>query len=366
MLDAEQRERYSRQMRFAPIGETGQLKLMRSRVLIAGVGSLGASLAQHMARAGVGEIRLADRDYVEWSNLQRQMLFDEDDARLSLPKAVAAADKLSRIASSVRTEAIVADLTAPGALEAAADGCDLILDGTDNAAVRLHLNDWCFRNGVPFIYGGVAGAAGMSAALVPGSTCCLRCLIGGEEEQESGDTCDTIGMLSPAVEIIAALQAAETIKWLSGNRAELRRTLVSAAVWPFAMREHRLPASSAGCRLCSGAAIADVVNQAMTQTMSAAAPVSKTADAALAVSKTTAVLCGRDTVQVELQRAGNPGMYRSRLEQLGCTVIQNPYLLRAELPDNEGRFVVFPDGRALVQGTSDPDEAIRRCEIYLN
>ncbi|OXM17586.1 thiamine biosynthesis protein ThiF [Paenibacillus herberti] len=343
------RERHSRQMRFAPIGEHGQLALRSSRVLIVGVGSLGASLAQHMVRSGVGELRLADRDYVEWSNLQRQMLFDEDDAHLSLPKAIAAADKLRRIDSSVQIEAIVADLTSPEALEAAAAGCDLVLDGTDNAAVRLCLNDWCFRNGVPLMYGGIAGASGMSAPLVPGETCCLRCLIGGEQEQESGETCDTVGMLSPAVEMVAALQAAEALKWLSGNRGEIRRTLASVGVWPLSLREMRLPGPSASCRICSGATV-----------------VSHTLDSVEAAkTAVTAVLCGRDTVQVELGATGDPGMYRRRLEQVGCSVIQNPYLLRAELPTGEGRLVVFPDGRVLVQGTSDPEEALRCCELYL-
>ncbi|WP_339279775.1 ThiF family adenylyltransferase [Paenibacillus sp. FSL W8-1187] len=390
-LSAERRERFSRQMRFAPIGEKGQLALFRSRVLIAGVGSLGCALAQHMARAGVGSIVLADRDYVEWSNLQRQMLFDEEDARQCLPKAVAAAKKLRRVDSGLAVEAVVADLTAPGALEKAAAGCDLVLDGTDNAAVRLRLSDWCFAHGVPLLYGGVAGASGMSAPLVPGATCCLRCLIGGEEEQESGETCDTVGMLSPAVELVAALQAAEALKWLSGSRGELRRTLATASVWPLSLRELKLPGPTRTCPACgeagqaqrggsgagelsrSGSRKAEAAREARGPAVEASSARSEpqaaaTVDAAFKPRKTavlSAVLCGRDTVQVELSEPQPLDVYRRQLEAAGCAVMRNPYLLRAELPDEGARLVVFPDGRVLVQGAGDPDEALRVCERYL-
>lgn len=391
-LSAERRERFSRQMRFAPIGEKGQLALFRSRVLIAGVGSLGCALAQHMARAGVGSIVLADRDYVEWSNLQRQMLFDEEDARQCLPKAVAAAKKLRRVDSGLAVEAVVADLTAPGALEKAAAGCDLVLDGTDNAAVRLRLSDWCFAHGVPLLYGGVAGASGMSAPLVPGATCCLRCLIGGEEEQESGETCDTVGMLSPAVELVAALQAAEALKWLSGSRGELRRTLATASVWPLSLRELKLPGPSRLCPACGkagqarGSGIGEGTLSRSASKMAVAAresrgsaveeasgagsgsPAAATADAARKPRRTavvSAVLCGRDTVQVELSEPRPLEAYRRQLEAAGCAVMRNPYLLRADLPDVGTRLVVFPDGRVLVQGAADADEALRLCECYL-
>ncbi|EXX87411.1 thiamine biosynthesis protein ThiF, partial [Paenibacillus darwinianus] len=206
--DAGWSDRYSRQIRFAPIGEGGQRRLGEAAVLIVGAGALGASLAQHMVRAGVGLVRLADRDYVEPSNLQRQVLFDEEDARRALPKAVAAARRLRGINSAVTIEEHVTDV---GRQEAAAlaAGVELVLDGTDNAAARLALNDACYSQGIPFLYGGVTGAQGMSATFVPGETACLRCLIGGEDAGGDGATCDTAGVISPAVELIAALQAGE-------------------------------------------------------------------------------------------------------------------------------------------------------------
>ncbi len=390
-------ERYSRQIRFAPIGWKGQRRIGQAVVLVAGTGSLGASLAQHMARAGAGELRLADRDYVEFSNLQRQMLFDEEDARLALPKAEAAARKLRRINGMVEVKAFAADFTAPGLLEKIAGGCDLVLDGTDNAAARLVLSDYCFRAGIPFLYGGVAGAAGMSAPLIPGATCCLRCLIGGEEEQESGQTCETAGMISPAVEMVAALQAAEALKWLAGGREEMRRTLASVSLWPYSMRETKLPEPSASCRHCGSAKASGGTGIEMRAELDSSLNVlAKGSNPSLAnvrsyISKPsiasgrellpegcqkgastevvdsrrqhTAVLCGRDTLQLQLEPA-EPGRYEKRLERLGCRLTLNPYLLRAVLPDN-GKLVVFPDGRVLAQGAADPDTAWEWCRHYL-
>ena len=195
-------DRYSRQTRFAPIGLTGQERLREAAVLIIGCGALGASLAQHMVRAGVGTVRIADRDYVEPSNLQRQMLFDEEDAYAALPKAVAAANKLRRINRDVYVEPHVVDVTARNAAKLA-EGTMLVLDGTDNVQTRLAMSDSCFRNGIPMLYGGIAGSHGMCATLIPGETACLRCLIGGTEEGESGETCETIGVISPIVDWIA-------------------------------------------------------------------------------------------------------------------------------------------------------------------
>ncbi|MGU3470784.1 ThiF family adenylyltransferase [Paenibacillus sp. D51F] len=389
-------ERYSRQIRFAPIGWIGQRRIGQAVVLVAGTGSLGASLAQHMARAGVGELRLADRDYVEFSNLQRQMLFDEEDARLALPKAEAAARKLRVINGMVEVKAFAADFTAPGVLEKIAVGSDLVLDGTDNAAARLVLSDYCFRVGIPFLYGGVAGAAGMSAPLIPGATCCLRCLIGGEEEQESGHTCETAGMISPAVEMVAALQAAEALKWLAGGRDEMRRTLASVSLWPYSMRETKLPDPSASCRHCGSAkasggtgtraeldssmdVLAKETNPSIANVRSKISRRSPASGRAIlpegwpekAASEAagnlrrqnTAVLCGRDTFQLQLEPA-EPGRYEKRLERLGCRLTLNPYLLRAVLPDN-GKLVVFPDGRVLAQGAADADTAWEWCLHYL-
>ncbi|MBW7474501.1 ThiF family adenylyltransferase [Paenibacillus oenotherae] len=339
-------ERYSRQTRFSPIGMSGQKKLREATVFIVGSGALGASLAQHMVRAGVGTVKLADRDYVEPSNLQRQMLFDEEDARLALPKAVAAVNKLRRINSSITIQPFVVDVT-EGNAQQLIEGADLVLDGTDNAAARLLLSDVCFRAGIPFFYGGVAGAQGMSAVLVPGATSCLRCLIGGDEQEEGAETCDTIGVISPIVEWIASMQAVEALKWLTGNGDALRKTWLTAHLWPFRVYESALPRPVPGCAICS----ANAGEEQHGKHDHAEIP-------------RTVTLCGRDSVQVTLDRRIDlPGIERAMTSQ-GCIVTANPYLVRAHITDAE-RLVIFPDGRILVQGTQDPLLAVTLCNRYV-
>ncbi|XEC93425.1 ThiF family adenylyltransferase [Paenibacillus tarimensis] len=348
--DIRYEERYSRQLRFGPIGRNGQEMLRRASVLIVGIGALGASLAQHMARAGVGTVRIADRDYVEPSNLQRQSLFDEQDALQALPKAVAAAKRLQAINSGVQIEAHVTDVT-ERTVEPLAAGVDLVLDGTDNAGTRLLLNEVCYRNGIPLIYGGVAGSSGMSAVFVPGVTGCLQCVIGGNRDSaaDEGMTCDTVGVISPAVDFTASLQAAEALKWLSGNKKAVRRSLLSYDLWTFGFREMQLPGPSSSCPVCGCHAdreygsVPDVHRQ-----LAAAA------------------LCGRDTVQVTMPHPLPIREWERVLEERGCRVMANPYLVRAELPGGHLRLVLFPDGRVLVQGTSDPDDAMIVCEKYLH
>jgi len=244
--EVEAEERYSRQIRFAPIGVRGQRRLGEASVLVVGAGALGASLAQHMVRAGVGRLRLVDRDYVEVSNLHRQTLFDEEDAEAALPKAVAAAAKLRRVNGGARIEAFVADVNRRNAESLAAD-VDLVLDGTDNTEARLLLSDVCFGRGIPLVYGGVAGSEGMTALLVPGDHCCLRCLLG---DAAPALTCDTLGVISPAVEMVAALQAAEALKALTGNRAALRGTWLTVDAWHFAVKEWKLPPPVEACPHC--------------------------------------------------------------------------------------------------------------------
>ena len=342
-------DRYSRQTRFAPIGEEGQRKLAGASVLIVGVGALGASLAQHMVRAGVGEVRLVDRDFVEPSNLQRQMLFDEADALAVMPKAVAAANKLRLINSSVNTEAAVADVNASN-ITVLASGVHLVLDGTDNAATRLLLSDQCFKQRIPFVYGGVAGAQGMQAALIPGATSCLRCLIGAEDSEHETDTCDTVGVLAPAVEFVASIQAAEAIKWLTGNPDAIRKTWLSVDLWSFRLRESKLPAGAAHCPYCGQGN--ESANGAKTQKGSVIQEISST------------VLCGRDTVQVTLGKPLELAALEKSLGEKGCKLTVNRYLVKAALPSGE-RLILFPDGRVLVQGTADAENAIWLCKVYL-
>lgn len=410
---AEMEERYSRQIRFAPIGIEGQLRLRDSAVLIVGVGALGSSLAQQMTRAGVGIVRLADRDYVEPSNLQRQSLFDEEDARAAQPKAVAAAAKLRRINGAVRAEPFVTEVNA-NTVGALLNGVQLVLDGTDNVRTRVALSDACFARGVPLLYGGVTGSEAMSAALVPGETACLRCLIGGDEAAEPEQTCDTAGVIYPAVELAAALQAAEALKWLSGNRSALRRTWLTADVWHFRLREWTLPEGRANCPFCGGGvrklsgwdkpfaaggrdepaaalvggkraavdgdklrAAGRTENPAVPREAGGAGaaaeerpprPAQRDADApgnSHAGEPEATVLCGRDSIQVTTGRALSLEESETRLLARGCVVTaRNPYLVRAVSPEGE-RLVLFEDGRVLVQGTSDPERAVRLCRMYV-
>ncbi len=341
--------RYSRQIRFSSIGEAGQRRLGERAVLIAGTGALGASLAQHMVRAGVGFVRLVDRDYVEPSNLQRQALFDEEDALRALPKAVAAANKLRRINGGIRIEPHVADMDSEN-VHALLEGIDLVLDGTDNGETRLVLSDACFGKGIPLIYGGVAGSEGMTAALLPGETACLRCLIGDERPASADLTCETAGVIAPAVEAVAALQAAEALKWLSGNGERMRRSWVGLDVWHFSVREYRLPKPRQGCEICgSGGAANPIARTAVPEKGRAAA----------------VLLCGRDTVQVTLATPVPFAAAEKMLEAAGCRKIAaNGYLLKWAVPEGE-RIVLFEGGRALVQGTHDEERAVRLCLKYL-
>ena len=258
------------------------MKLGLACVLIVGCGALGASLSQHMVRAGVGEVRLADRDFVEPSNLQRQVLFEESDALAAMPKAVAAAEKLRRINSDVIIKSHVLDVNANTVWQLA-EGANLVLDGTDNNYNKrgLLLSDVCFRLGLPLLYGRCR-FTGMSAMLIPGETACLRCIIGDSESGEAVDTCDTVGVLSAAVELVTALQTVEALKWLTGNSAALRRTWVSAELWSFGIRESRLPQGRPNCNHCR--------NHQYVQYEQQRDP----------ASEMTVVLCGRDSVQVTL------------------------------------------------------------------
>ncbi|MEF3307269.1 ThiF family adenylyltransferase [Paenibacillus sp. GYB003] len=332
-MDTEERtSRYSRQMLFKPIGPDGQRALGERAVLIVGMGALGTVLANHMVRAGVGTVRFVDRDYVESSNLQRQMLYDEDDAASLTPKAIAAQRRLSRINSGVKLEAVVADATASN-IDELMDGIDLVLDGTDNFQTRYLLNDACFKYGVPFVYGGSVASRGMSAIFVPGETACLRCLI--EPTESAGETCDTIGVIAPIVDIVASYQAVEALKHLVGDSKSRRPSLATLDVWHNHYYEMKLPPSRPDCPVCGGTHYPAL---------------DMTEEAGDATS-----LCGRETVQIRARGSFDLEEWRIRLEQV-ADVRANPFLLKAELPEGE-RLVLFPDGRTLVQGTEDPVRA---------
>src|SRR5690625_2431969 len=210
------RDRYSKQTLFQPIGESGQERIENSTVLVVGVGALGTVICNHLVRAGVGRLRIIDRDYVEISNLQRQMLFDEEDVKKALPKAVAAKEKLGKINSNVTIEAITGNASVENIHELT-DSADVVLDGTDNFATRYLLNDICYKRNIPYSYGGVVSSRGMTAFFVPNETPCMRCII--KEGSDSGQTCDTVGVISPAVDMVSLMQVTETLKYVTGNKA---------------------------------------------------------------------------------------------------------------------------------------------------
>ncbi|HMD95893.1 MAG TPA: ThiF family adenylyltransferase [Terriglobia bacterium] len=322
------RERYSRQMLFQPIGSEGQERLLRAKAVIIGCGALGTAQANQLARAGVGTLRLVDRDYVEESNLQRQMLFDEADAAESLPKAVAAEAKLRRINSDVHVEGVVADVDSRN-IEGLVAGFDVILDGTDNFETRYLLNDAALKLGIPWVYGAVVGSYAVTLTILPGRTACLACVF-PDPPQGMHPTCDTAGVIAPAVEWAAALQVTEALKILLGREAELHGSLLAADLWKNQFQQVR-PQRNAACRACGALDFVHLKEGASS-----------------AIS-----LCGRNAVQIHQRESRQFDLkaLQSRLQRFG-PVRANAYLLKCSLDAYE--LTVFPDGRAIIRGTQDP------------
>ncbi len=319
-------DRYSRQILFAGIGEEGQRRLRAARVIVAGCGALGSFQAGALARAGIGHLRIIDRDYVEWSNLQRQWLFEEDDARQALPKAEAARRRIAAINSSVEVEAVIADLNAANASELF-DGADVILDGTDNFDTRYLINDYAVKNGVPWIYGAAVGSYGLTMTVKPSETACLACLY-PTPPGEAQPTCETAGVLGPLTSLIASLQTAEAMKLLCGASPAHRITTVD--VWSGEIRQIDGHGPDPSCRACGRRDFAYLEGRLR-------APVS---------------LCGRNAVQIhDTRRTVDLDALARRLERLG-EVRANGFALRFETPPY--LLTVFPDGRAIVKGTTDP------------
>ncbi|MNZ68362.1 Molybdopterin-synthase adenylyltransferase [compost metagenome] len=324
-------DRYSRQMRFAPVGETGQHALGNSRAAIVGMGALGSVIAQHLVRSGVGYVRIIDRDIIEWSNLQRQMLYTEDDVKALLPKAAAAAEHLRSINSSVSIEPYVSDLTAENADELLAD-VDLIIDGSDNFSVRYLINDYSIKHRVPWIYGGAVGASGMTMSIIPLETPCYRCIFDTPPAPGTTDTCETSGVLSPIVDIVGSLQAAEAIKLLSGNRQALHRTLFQVDLWNHSWMPIDMTDAKRDDCACCGSRSFDYLEGGHSHAVAAS-------------------LCGRNAVQITPPQPAllDLSQLAVRFEQLGKVTL-NRYLLRIELQEHL-TIVLFNDGRAIIQGT---------------
>jgi molybdopterin-synthase adenylyltransferase len=323
--------RYAKQILFHNIGPEGQEMISRGTVVVIGIGALGTVISSQLCRAGVGRLILVDRDFVELSNLQRQILFDENDARLRLPKVVAAADKLRSVNSEITIEPVIADVTSRNVEQLVLDA-DLILDGNDNMEVRFLINDAALKMHKPWIYGGALGSDGMSMTVIPGQTPCLRCLIPEAPRPGTLPSCDTDGVLSSTTGIVASIQTTEALKILTGN--EPRRSLLHFDVWDGKFREltvQRRP----GCKACE-----------------------KGDYEFLKASQTswTTVLCGRNAVQiVPPQKEQIPlKQLQKRLDRIGRTNF-NGFMLTFEAGGYE--LILFPTGRAIIRGTTDEAEA---------
>jgi molybdopterin-synthase adenylyltransferase len=323
--------RYIRQMRFAPLGEDGQCRLQQSRALLCGCGALGSNIANLLVRAGVGMLRIVDRDFVELGNLQRQSLFDEADAAAALPKSVAAAEKLRKINSTVTVEPLVVDI-GPTNIKRLCDGVDLVLDGTDNFETRFLINDAALKFSLPWIYGGCVGAAGQSMTILPGETACLRCLMPECPQPGSTATCESAGILGPIVGAIASIEAAEAIKLLSGNRQSISRRLMVVDLWENEIRQidvSRLR-DQVDCPACKHGEYAWLSGRSLSR---------------------TAVLCGRNSVQLShLDTSISLDELAHELEGVG-ELTRNEFLLRLKVEGYE--ITVFPDARVIIAGTDD-------------
>lgn len=324
-------ERYSRQILFAGIGESGQQRLAAASAVVVGCGAIGGSTAALLARSGVGRLRVLDRDFVEPSNLQRQALFDESNAANSLPKAVAAEQKLRSINSSISIDGVVADLTSSNAGELLS-GFDLILDGTDNFETRFLLNDFAVKNDRPWIYAAAVGSYGVTMMIRPGATACLTCLLESGEHMPAGaeETCDTIGILAPVVQLISSLESAEALKFLAGRDEALHGRLISSDVWSGRFQSIQIERNS-NCRACARREFSYLEGEAQPHV----------------------TMCGRDSVQIhERSRSLDLAALGARLTSSAEAVRHNEFLLRFRIPPYE--MTVFADGRAILKGSKDP------------
>lgn len=365
--DFDSPDRYHRQMLLPGFGEAGQRRLGEAHALIVGCGALGSAIADSLARAGVGTLTIVDRDLVETTNLQRQVLFDEDDVEGAVPKAEAARARLARVNRQVTVHARVEDFSARNAT-ALATGADIILDGLDNFETRYLLNDLAVKHGIPYVYGGAVGTTGVSMAVLPHpsarkasarqsavtwneteATPCLRCVFPEAPPPGSTPTCDTAGVLGPVVSIIAGFQSSQALKILTGNVASVDRSLLSIELWTNEFRRFDVSGArqSGGCPCCDGG-VFDYLEGS-------------------AASNTTA-LCGRNAVQITPSARSAP----AGLVDLAATAARlsahgefshNGYLLRGVFSGERGsegsaiELTLFPDGRAIIKGTPEPEAA---------
>lgn len=334
-------DRYSRQILFEPIGPEGQEKLTRARVVLMGCGALGTVLANTLVRAGVGFTRICDRDHLEPNNLQRQVLFDEDDIARNLPKAIAAAEKLRRINSAVVIEPVVTDVNHTN-IERLLEGADVILDGTDNFETRYLINDAAIKQGIPWVYGAVIGSTGLVMPILANEGPCLRCVFESAPPAHLNPSCDTAGVIGPAVNVVASLQAVAALKLLCGRRAEVNRSLTNIDVWSGRVTQVNVSSAKVGrdCRCCGQRDFEYLRGRA---------------------GSSATTLCGRDAVQINPPAgAGRRKLDFAAIAEKMKSVATGPvtfsrFMLQAEVEP----FVisVFPDGRAIIKGTKNPEQA---------
>ncbi|HEX6729186.1 MAG TPA: ThiF family adenylyltransferase [Pyrinomonadaceae bacterium] len=321
-------ERYSRQILFREIGEAGQQKLADARVLIVGCGALGSAQAESLARAGVGNLRILDRDFVEASNLQRQTMFTESDAEERLPKSVAAANHIREVNSDIQVEPEVVDVNHSN-IERLIKGCHLVVDGTDNFDTRYLINDACVKHGISWIYGAAVGSYGVTMTIRPTKTPCLRCLFEEPPPAATAPTCDTAGVIMPIINIVAAVQVSEALKLLTGNVDDLHQMLMQFDVWRNEWRKINPGDPSPDCKTCARREFTTLT----------------------AISNEfAAVLCGRNAVQIS---PASPTQidFRSLADRLRAAgdVKFNQYLLRFRTREYE--LTVFKDARSIISGT---------------
>ena len=320
-------DRYSRQILFNGIGAEGQQGLLAARVLIVGCGALGSAHAESLARAGVGHLRIVDRDFVEPSNLQRQTMFTESDAEQRLPKAIAAANHLRQINSEIEIEPHILDLNYSN-VEHLFEGCDVVIDGTDNFATRYLVNDACVKHKVNWIYGAAVGSYGVTMTIRPHESACLRCIFEEAPPAASAPTCDTSGVIMPIINIVSAVQVSEALKLLTRRLDDLHGSLMQFDVWRNEWRRIGTGAPRPDCKTC-GAGIYETLSNA---------------------GEAAAVLCGRDAIQISPPQPTriNFSSLAERLRRAG-EVKFNEYLLRFKTGNFE--LTVFPDARSIIRGT---------------
>ena len=322
-------DRYSRQILFNGIGEDGQRRLLAARVLIVGCGALGSAHSESLARAGAGHLRIVDRDFVEPSNLQRQTMFTESDAEQRLPKAIAAANHLRQINSEIEIEPHILDIN-HSSIERLIDGCDVVIDGTDNFATRYLINDACVKHNVNWIYGAAVGSYGVTMTIRPHQTACLRCVFEEAPPAASAPTCDTSGVIMPIINVVSAVQVSEALKLITGKIEDLHGSLMQFDVWRNEWRRIGTGRPRACCKTC-GEGIYETLSQA---------------------GEAAAVLCGRDAIQISPSQPTriNFSSLAERLRRAG-EVKFNEYLLRFKT----GKFelTVFQDARSIIRGTDE-------------